>query len=256
MKQLSMTYWYGNKSTIFDRVSYIKNSGFKKISLHWCDEYTFANGFKTDILEVCKMNKISIDVFHLPFEEVDYLWDDTLEGEKVFEIYKDCIIDASKYKVKYVVMHLTQNKKSISDDSVGKQRILKLIQIANKLNVTIAFENLQHYDALELIEEMLDYKCVTLCYDLGHYNIMKNRIIDKHLDKISVIHLHNNFGKEDSHEMLKIGNCKWKYLKEILKINKNVEIVLEVKNNEKINEKIFLSEVYNDTIDLLEGENY
>ena len=42
--KILLTYWYGIPSMPASRVKNIKNSGFKYISLHWCDEYEKANG--------------------------------------------------------------------------------------------------------------------------------------------------------------------------------------------------------------------
>ena len=47
--KFAMTYWYGNNSSILNRISNIKFANFEKISLHWCDEYTKDNGKKENI---------------------------------------------------------------------------------------------------------------------------------------------------------------------------------------------------------------
>ena len=42
--KFAMTYWYGNNSSILNRINNIKLASFEKMSLHWCDEYTKDNG--------------------------------------------------------------------------------------------------------------------------------------------------------------------------------------------------------------------
>ena len=51
--KILLTYWYGIPSMPVNRAESIKRSGFKYVSLHWCDEYEMANGKKSDILKEC-----------------------------------------------------------------------------------------------------------------------------------------------------------------------------------------------------------
>ena len=52
-----MTYWYGNNSSILNRISNIKLANFEKISLHWCDEYTKDNGKKENKMKTIELTK-------------------------------------------------------------------------------------------------------------------------------------------------------------------------------------------------------
>ena len=161
--KFAMTYWYGNNSSILNRINNIKLASFEKMSLHWCDEYTKDNGKKENIFTLCKLLGVPVSVFHLSFEKADNIWMDTVEGIEIFEIYKRSIIEASKLDVKYVVMHLTENLTSIENTIIGLERIKCLLELARKKKVIVVFENLQHYDALEKIESMLSYESAGLC---------------------------------------------------------------------------------------------
>lgn len=237
-----MTYWYGNASNIKSRVKYLKNSGFKNVSLHWCDDYEKVNGKKEDIYSCLEKNKIKINVFHLPFEDADDIWLNEEKGEQLYLKYLNVIKDADSLGIKNVVMHLTYKLKEISNFELGIKRVKNLLEEAEKRNIIIAFENLQHYDALELIICFSKYKSFGLCYDTGHFNIRPSDMIMNNLDKIKVVHLHNNYGECDTHNLLFDGNTKWDLLKQLIN-NSSVSIVLEIKNNYHVDEEEFLQQV-------------
>lgn len=194
-----LTYWYGVPTMPDNRIEKIKQAGFKYLSLHWCDEYESANGKKEVIIDKCKERGLQIGIFHLPFENANDLWKDDNSGKQLFSIYKTCLSDASNYNVEYVVMHLNSNSKKLQNIEIGITRIKKLLELASKLNVNIAFENLPDDDYLEQIEELLkNYPNACLCFDIGHNNIKYSKFMCSHKEKIQVMHIHDNIGKKDT----------------------------------------------------------
>jgi sugar phosphate isomerase/epimerase len=65
------------------------------------------------------------------------------------------------------------------------------------------------------------------------------------LSKVKVVHLHNNYGEKDTHNLLFDGTVNWDILKKIID-NPEVTFVLEIKNNHKADEEVFLKQAKNE----------
>ncbi len=244
--EVLLTYWYGLPTMPENRIIKIKSAGFKYLSLHWCDEYESSNGKKEDILKKCKLFGLQVLAFHLPFEKANDLWKKDISGELLFSIYKQCILDAHNNNVKYVVMHLNSDSKKIQDVDIGLRRIAKLLEYAEELNINVAFENLPMEDQLDKIEEMLNiYSSACLCFDIGHNNIKYSTFINAHREKIRIMHIHDNMGKSDTHQIPFTGTVKWEDVYDLIKEIKNhCLFVFEVQKRADEEEKQFLNNVY------------
>ena len=71
--------------------------------------------------------------------------------------------------------------------------------------------------------------------DLGHTNVYSKLSIEQWIEalgsKIGHLHVHNNYGEEDSHFGIEKGNIDVKKIIELVeKNNKNVSISLEIVN--------------------------
>lgn len=124
--EILLTYLYVMPTILQYCIMKIKNTDLKK-TLYWHDEYELSNGKKEEIFEKCRLYELQIDVFHLSFKRANDLWKSNIFGKKTFSIYKQSILDVHNNNVK-----------------------------AEKLNVNIAFEDLQSEDQLNKIEYMLN----------------------------------------------------------------------------------------------------
>lgn len=105
-----------------------------------------------------------------------------------------------------------------------------LLEISAKTGVKIALENMFGYDPekdrlcptyfsymddiLELLDRVEGRDQFVVCLDVGHANIIgKESVSDciRKLDKdLQLLHLHDNFGKDDDHMPPYNGNIDWK----------------------------------------------
>ena len=88
---------------------------------------------------------------------------------------------------------------------------------ARQHGVRIALEN-GSFDAVEplLSEYAPDY--VGLCYDCGHGNLVPDGLdrLDRVKDRLLVVHLHDNDGASDQHNLMFSGTVDWPRLARIL----------------------------------------
>ena len=100
-------------------------------------------------------------------------------------------------------------------DSLESQlRSLDVLQgSARERGIHIALENLGAND-LARLDDLLsrtDPSSVGLCYDSGHANICGDNltILERHLDRVVALHLHDNDGAADQHRIPGDGTVSW-----------------------------------------------
>lgn len=106
-----------------------------------------------------------------------------------------------------------------------------LLPHAAKLKITLAIENTPCKgagvnDLLEVIR-YFDSEFIGVCFDSGHANLTGNPVSQcRNLSPyIVTCHLHDNFGKEDTHNLPTIGNINWKELIPVLLSSQNLKSI-------------------------------
>ena len=108
-------------------------------------------------------------------------------------------------------------------------------------NINFHLENVLEWDYV-LIKEILNNankKNFDACLDLGHANVCSKIDIEDWIEalgnKIGHIHVHNNYGQEDSHFGIDRGNIDIRSIIELVRFkNKNVSISLEIVDVEEL----------------------
>jgi len=64
-------------------------------------------------------------------------------------------------------------------------------------------------------------------------------------DKIGVIHIHDNFGEKDTHQIPFTGNVDWSYVYTIMEeVMEHCEFVFEIQNHDNLDEEKFLNDAF------------
>lgn len=228
--KILFNYWYGVPSNAEDRCKKIKDAGFDDVALYFSDDFVKANGKVKDIILTMKEKKLKFDALHLSFVNAGDIWKKGWAGYKRYQSYKNFIKKAKNLDVTNFVMHLNDDR-NIKMSNLGLKRIKKLLKLCEKYNFSIAFENIAKVDNYfeEISSLFLQFPNAKICYDVGHANI-SGFDIKKYIDKISVFHLHDNYGLKDEHNLPYDGNLNWESVFEIIKKVNNPLIVLEVHN--------------------------
>lgn len=114
-----------------------------------------------------------------------------------------------------IVLHvpLKSPAKEAPELDTAMQMIDALLPVSKRLGVRIALEN-GFYD--HLLREMLrDYTFNDLgfCFDSGHARINNNMdILETFLDRVLLVHLHDNYGANDDHNLPGQGIIDWKWI--------------------------------------------
>ena len=96
----------------------------------------------------------------------------------------------------------------------------KLTELAERLNVNVAIENMSRPELIEHIFEKIKSNRLGFCFDSGHCNLFTPEfdLLDLYGDSLMALHLHDNDGKEDWHTLPFSGIIQWDIISKNLKI--------------------------------------
>jgi L-ribulose-5-phosphate 3-epimerase len=233
--KLSIVDWFGFNLSPQDRMRVIKEAGFSGVMLIWADY--FDKDYKL-FPEYARNAGLYIDNAHAPYKNANALWEDTLNGQDACKELISCVEDCAAYIVPTLVIH-PENKKGTEtvslprDFSIGIERIKRIVDRAERLDVNIAVENMSHPQYLERIFIDIQSKKLGFCFDSGHSNVFTPDVdlLALYGDKLMALHLHDNDGVEDWHSLPFSGNINWSDITAKLKeITYKGAIALEVGN--------------------------
>ena len=232
---LSIVDWFGYNLPPRDRMRAIKEAGFSGVMLLWADY--FDKDYKL-FPEYARNAGLIIDNAHAPYLNANHLWEDTIDGQEAYQEIITCLEDCAAYTVSTIVMH-PENKKGTAtvslpcDFSIGIERMKRIVDIAEKLNVNVAIENMSHPEYLERIFRDIQSERLGFCFDSGHCNVFTPNVdfLALYGDKLMALHLHDNDGSGDWHALPFTGNIIWSDIaSKLKKLSYEGAIALEVGN--------------------------
>lgn len=191
-----------------ERLSLIKNAGFRNITLWWT-ESEFERG--SDQMKSVEKYGLTPENAHLPYKDCNDIWMPKWFEENYSSSTIEHIISCSECGIDTVVFHISTSKITPMYNEVGIERLKRIIDIAEKYNVDVAFENLRMPHYIDYIFENIKSERVKLCYDSGHNNCYypADNILRKYPEKVAAVHLHDNCGKKDEHLLPFDGIAPW-----------------------------------------------
>ena len=200
-----------------DRIKIIADVGFDSV-------FTGYGGTrKLEALanEIEKNNLIYQSV-HAPFKRIDKMWKRSLETKAVFDELASCVRDCGRFGIGIMICHVWIGFLRERPNVTGIRNFAALLDIAEKSNVKIAFENTEGERYLEcLFEKLGDHPSLAFCIDTGHelcYNRGRDMIGKYGRDgKLVATHLNDNLGVtgkkitwlDDAHLLPFDGVCDW-----------------------------------------------
>lgn len=174
---------------------------------------------------------IGIEInIHAPFDSNTYSSLDINERKRVLSILSNSLDWANKLNSKYIVVH-PGKRYGIDNEKeyeYTKNGIIELALKAEKYGILVLVENgiknlsfiiSDLSECIKFFNDVNEFKNIGFCLDIGHANI--NGKVEKHIldlfDKIINIHIHDNDGFSDSHQIIGKGKIDWYKILEILK---------------------------------------
>lgn len=211
MIELAVVISNDNKNvTPLETIDAIKEAGFKNVFIQWYNkEWEYS---QEEQLKYARSQGLNVIFAHLGYQKINCIWEENEIGEQLVERYINDIRICKENGIDLVIMHLSSKFDAPMYNQIGLNRIRKIVEYAESVNVKIAFENTKIEGYLEYIFNNIDSDNIGICYDAGHCHAHFKDKFNWELfkDRIFAVHLHDNDGTADQHLMPFDGNIEWK----------------------------------------------
>ncbi len=209
--------WFGYPLELDDRLRLIKDAGFKAVLLWWAVQSAYEPPIPRKV-EAAARHGLAVENAHLHYKHVNSLWEEGEEGEHYCNELCGLIASAATYGVPTLVVHPTRTAEPPAFSDLGLSRFMRLVDIAERVNVNLAFENLKAVPRLYELMGLVRSPRVGVCFDSGHNlcHCPDRRVCADFADRIMAVHLHDNHGKNDEH-LIPFDGCEdWRRVREEL----------------------------------------
>ncbi len=209
-KTPAMAGWFGYPLELEDRLRLIKGAGFRSVLLWWAVESAYEPPIPQKVETAARLG-LEVTNAHLQFASVNSLWEEGYAGEHYCSEMVGLITEAGVYGVPTLVVHLTRTSAPPAFNETGFTRFMRMVEAAERANVDLAFENLKVPERLYEFIERADSARVGVCFDSGHnhYVCPERRVCRDFAGRIKAVHLHDNYGDRDAHNIPGDGTEDW-----------------------------------------------
>lgn len=197
---------------------------------------------------------LEISMIHASYFEpkLNDFWKDNENGDWVEADLLSQIERVKDMGVKDFVIHSCGSKECVNSE-IGLERLRRLLAACEKNGMNLTIENLFLEEQVDYIFDNIKSDSLTFCFDSGHKNFLTQgaKYIDRYKDKTTCLHLHNNFGIHDDHNLITEGTIDLDDLaRELSLIPETVALSSEVKCKKGEYSKEFLKKDLQSLIDL------
>jgi sugar phosphate isomerase/epimerase len=208
---LAVSTCYDYRVPIEQSIELIGRSGFQLISLGGREAHSHyqKDQGRAKLAEIAPRWGLSIDSIHAPFgSTADITQSEAVLRHSAVVEMKRTIAACNELEVRTAVLHLNSHRTDSISDRLQNQKksIPEILDCAHDNNIRVAIENLPDDNSLILLKFVLDTfedSLLGLCFDSGHAALHKDslELLDKYRSRLFAIHLHDNDGKTDLHQL-------------------------------------------------------
>ncbi len=213
--------WFGFIIPFEEKLQMIKDSGFSTTCTWWGDEFLESEGDYRAHPEIADRIGLRVEHAHISYYVANKIWEDSLDGESIYQKYINDIKQARSSGLKTLVVHpFEKTAPNVSDDKICLERFKRLGDVAEKYDIELAVENLSDNQTLKNILNYADHPNIGLCFDSGHNFITCGNdfsLLTEFSDRIHALHLHDNDRTNDAHLLPYEGEIDWASFNNILK---------------------------------------
>ena len=205
-----MAGWFGYPLELETRLRLIKEAGFESVLLWWAVESVYEPSIPHKVETASKLG-LAVENAHLQFARMNSLWEEGEAGEHYAEELCGLIAEAGVFSVPTLVVHLTRTSSPPPASDIEYSRFMRMLDVAEHAGVDLAFENLKVTDRLYDFMERAGSARAGVCFDSGHnhYVCPERRICRDFAPRIKAVHLHDNDGTRDAHNIPGDGTVDW-----------------------------------------------
>ncbi len=230
----------------FPYLKRISDVGFSQV--HWCHEWSTNHFYIKEELDAIKkklkvFNLTILDIHASNGREISWGSSDENKRNAAVNLVKNRIDMAAYFNVAVIIMHVLENNEFL------RKSLDELLPYAKVREVKIAIENTMNFPVVDKILSDYDFDFLGLCYDSGHGNIEKDSYewLDKLKNRLISIHIHDNDGKRDLHQIPFTGTVDWERFSRLIagsSYKKSISLEVSIRNMRIKDEKEFLDKSY------------
>ena len=165
MKELAVVVSNDNTNpNVYDTIDAIREAGFQNVFLQWYDNNLEIS--QEAQAAYCQKLGLRIIFAHLGYQNINDIWLDTSEGEKLVERYCRDIDACREQGIDHVMMHLCSKSQAPGPNAIGLDRFRRITDHAKNVGVKVSFENTKIKGYQEFIVKNIPD--AGICYDAGH----------------------------------------------------------------------------------------
>jgi sugar phosphate isomerase/epimerase len=216
MKGTSFFSWFGIPLPFEKRLDLIKKAGFDATG-GWLgpEEELIKFGQTERMPGLIREKGLFLDYVHAPDAGCNGLWSDSSwRREEVQKQLREHISYCAKHTIPRLVIHLTASKGDQPENynDHGLRLMRDLVKSAEDAGVTIAVENTQKPEFVDVIFSEISSPFLGFCYDTSHdflYSANPGALLSKWGHLLSVTHIGDNDGIVDRHWLPRKGILPW-----------------------------------------------
>ncbi len=163
---------------------------------------------------------LEMEFIHAPVKGLDQLWQEGDVGEQRLNILSDWLRQCAAAGIPWMVSHVWNGFYEAKPNALGIDRLGRLLELAEREGVRIAFENCEQGAFLtEVRRQLWSSPAVGFCFDTGHelcYSDGEDQLAQCG-DRLLCTHLNDNLGRtgesytsgDDAHMMPFDGLVDW-----------------------------------------------
>lgn len=195
---------------VIRQMDILKQNDFHSVMIFWYTD-RFGNN-PNQLAEHARKISLGIENIHIPFFGVEHLWKESVDTEDTMKMIMNSLDGCHNHGIGKAVIHPSNWRTIESLNKGGLDRFKKIADRARKYGVSLALENISDEFVLDhLFTEIPDLK---FCYDNGHKHIFHKdkNLFMKYSDRLIGMHLTDNLGVDDTHDLPFDGSYDWKGL--------------------------------------------
>lgn len=154
------------------------------------------------LVDKVKRAGIVFDTLHAPFNGINHMWKDGIDGDETLKRLSDAVSKCADYDIPVAIVHLSSGRPAPVISDIGNERFSRLMDFARKKNVTLAYENQRFLANIASVMEM--FPDAGFCWDIGHEGCFTKgrRYMPLFGDRLTAVHIHDNHHLPDGDEHL------------------------------------------------------
>lgn len=209
-----------------ERIRVISETGFNTISFDFTDTYLDTVMTHSDQVDIANKYGLEIQATHLSGDKMTTIWSECDDAEFVTQRLINELADLKDLGLKTGIAHVTwgySDPGPVSQSALN--RFLRIAEAAEHYQVRVALENSVYAEHVHFLLDHIHSDYVGFCYDSGHENAFapNEKYLERYGDRLFAMHLHDNYGEKDEHNIPFNGTVNWNEKMALLRKTKYFE---------------------------------